>query len=362
MAGAKSGEGFDHSRTGFPLSGRHASAACNQCHSGEKRVTRECESCHQDPHQSRLNRRCSSCHSSRRWNDMGAFELHRRTRFPLTGMHAIAACTECHLRNNERQWTTVQSDCFSCHASDYLDPNVHPSHRGTATSPPFPQDCSQCHVASAWSSRVHRSLPALPSAGRRGGQREARGDDRHPGRPRSGHFPVTRGPHRGAPCNSCHTSSRAPRLVRCTGVPRPQPRQAPDPARAPGVRQRRRLPRMSSRGDRPMKRWPPARLGAARPVRVPRTVREPRPARSVTVEVVDVAGGRAYLRPGEAAGVGVGSVVTVRDRRYRVVGATGQAHRHRDEGARAPRRNDAGGRARSRPRPRQPRAPAAPSP
>ena len=47
-------------------------------------------------------------------------------------------------------------------------------------------------------------------------------------------------------------------------------------------------------------------------------------ARSVTVKVVDVAGGRAYLRPGEAAGVGVGSIVTVRNRRYRVVGATGQ--------------------------------------
>ena len=45
---------------------------------------------------------------------------------------------------------------------------------------------------------------------------------------------------------------------------------------------------------------------------------------SVTVKVVDVAGGRAYLRPGESAGIGVGSVVTVRGRRYRVAGATEQ--------------------------------------
>jgi hypothetical protein len=44
--------------------------------------------------------------------------------------------------------------------------------------------------------------------------------------------------------------------------------------------------------------------------------------RRVTVEVVDIAGGRAYLMPGEAAGVGIGSVVVLRDRRYRVVGAT----------------------------------------
>ena len=44
--------------------------------------------------------------------------------------------------------------------------------------------------------------------------------------------------------------------------------------------------------------------------------------RRVTVKVVEIAGGRAYLTPGEAAGVGVGSVVLLRDRRYRVVGAT----------------------------------------
>jgi hypothetical protein len=47
-------------------------------------------------------------------------------------------------------------------------------------------------------------------------------------------------------------------------------------------------------------------------------------ARRVTVKVVDIAGGRAYLTPGEAAGVGVGSIVVLRDRRYRVVGATGK--------------------------------------
>jgi len=44
--------------------------------------------------------------------------------------------------------------------------------------------------------------------------------------------------------------------------------------------------------------------------------------RRVTVKVVEIAGGRAYVTPGEAAGVGVGSVVVLRDRRYRVVGAT----------------------------------------
>jgi hypothetical protein len=46
--------------------------------------------------------------------------------------------------------------------------------------------------------------------------------------------------------------------------------------------------------------------------------------RRVSVKIIDIAGGRAYLTPGEAAGVGVGSIVVLRDRRYRVVGATGK--------------------------------------
>jgi hypothetical protein len=42
----------------------------------------------------------------------------------------------------------------------------------------------------------------------------------------------------------------------------------------------------------------------------------------VTVKVVEVAGQRAYLAPGEAAGVGIGSLVVFGTRRYRVVAAT----------------------------------------
>ncbi len=216
MMGGKSGEGFDHSRTGFPLTGRHEPAACNQCHSGERRVTRECGACHENPHQKRLSGRCDSCHSSRRWNDLEAFEIHRRTRFPLTGMHALAACTECHLRNGERQWTTVQSDCFSCHAAEYLDPSVHPNHRGTGTSPHCPTGLFAVSYGARVEPRVHRPDEHCTA---RVDRRRQQGDRRH-GRCPPDHdryFPVSRGPHRGAPCNSCHTSARTPRLVRCTG-------------------------------------------------------------------------------------------------------------------------------------------------
>lgn len=210
MAGKSSGTGFDHSRTGFPLTGRHKGAACNQCHDGERQVKRQCTSCHQDPHQARLSQQCDSCHSSRRWTNTQPFDIHRKTRFPLTGMHALADCTECHRRTGERQWTTVPSDCFACHASEYLDPTVHPSHRGTATSSPFPRDCSLCHRASNWSpafadpTMLGQSVAPLVSG--------LGAPDNH-----DLYFRISSGPHRQARCASCHVSSRSPRLVQCVG-------------------------------------------------------------------------------------------------------------------------------------------------
>ncbi len=210
MAGGKSGGGFDHSRTGFPLSGRHRSAACNQCHSGEREVRRQCASCHEDPHQARLGQQCESCHAAYAWEDTQALEIHRRTRFPLTGMHVLADCTECHQRTGERQWTAVPSACFACHAADYLDPTVHPNHRGTGASAPFSRDCSQCHRASAWT-------PAIADPTMLGQAASALRDRLSLPRDHDRNFPISFGPHRGATCTSCHTTPKVPRIVQCTG-------------------------------------------------------------------------------------------------------------------------------------------------
>lgn len=48
-----SGDGFDHSRTKYPLLGRHKGAACADCHGGgkQKPVFAACRDCHRDAHQ-----------------------------------------------------------------------------------------------------------------------------------------------------------------------------------------------------------------------------------------------------------------------------------------------------------------------
>lgn len=210
LGGTSSGEsGFDHARTGFPLRGRHRGVACTDCHTGERQVRRDCASCHSDPHQRRHAQSCDSCHSARRWEDVRSFERHRLTRLPLTGMHALLDCTECHRRQSERTFSSVPADCFACHAKDYRRSDVHPRHTGVPgdpSQPPFPRDCTQCHRPTGWTPAV---VPASKSFGLAQSLTLPRSHDMR--------FPISRGKHRGAGCGSCHVSLERPRNVRCDG-------------------------------------------------------------------------------------------------------------------------------------------------
>jgi hypothetical protein len=205
------GGGFDHSRTGFPLTGRHARAACTDCHKPDEQITRACNGCHRDPHERRLGGDCAECHSSQTFARVAAFERHRLTRLPLTGMHALAACTDCHRRTTNRQWRSVPADCFACHADDYRRTDVHPRHgggQGTPPSTPFSHDCAQCHRANAWS-------PAVITPDAFGASESPLGL-----RAPAHHellFPLRTGSHRGAACTDCHQSESLTRAVRCTG-------------------------------------------------------------------------------------------------------------------------------------------------
>ncbi len=204
MGGGRAGRGFDHGRTGFPLTGRHRSAGCAQCHHAGEETRRDCASCHEDDHQGRLGRSCDRCHTSRAWNDTRPLELHRATRLPLSGMHALADCTQCHFRAGERQWSAPPAECVSCHADDAAA-DVHPDHLGRAGDPPFPRDCGQCHRPSGWSPAIvdPATLPLLESLVAPP-EHEAR-------------FRIASGSHRGLGCESCHASLETPRAVECVG-------------------------------------------------------------------------------------------------------------------------------------------------
>ncbi len=201
-----SGGGFDHSVTGFPLSGGHRQTACTACHTGDRKITRECVGCHEDSHRRRLGQGCDRCHSSRSFRDVRAIELHRRTRLPLAGMHALVDCSECHQRSAQGQFSGAPADCYACHVSDYRRTDIHPLHVGAAGQPPFPKECATCHRATAWTPAF---VPASFQFRLSQSPLAARSHELS--------FPIRTGKHRGFECGDCHVALEAPRLVRCTG-------------------------------------------------------------------------------------------------------------------------------------------------
>ena len=100
--------GFDHSRTKFPLLGAHRTVTCGQCHKALpgtheiqfKGTSVECAACHKEPHAGQFKNRagktpCADCHNAERWVP-STFDHNKRTPFPLTGGHAHVACDKCH--------------------------------------------------------------------------------------------------------------------------------------------------------------------------------------------------------------------------------------------------------------------------
>jgi hypothetical protein len=153
--------GFDHSKTGYVLDGKHASVGCRTCHSSQhisataralpasKDLNRTwmglspaCTNCHEDKHKGRFGPNCLQCHSTAGWKDAKIdaehFD-HSKTSYPLTGAHREVACEKCHTAGADGQPRYAGlpfSSCLNCHS----DP-----HKGE-----FKQGCDSCHTTSTW--------------------------------------------------------------------------------------------------------------------------------------------------------------------------------------------------------------------
>ena len=99
------GATFDHNTTKFPLTGKHATTTCAQCHSSGQYATSEhgLLGCHLKDYQTTNNpnhvaagfpQDCQLCHTTTQW--LGAKFDHNATKFPLTGAHVTVTCAQCH--------------------------------------------------------------------------------------------------------------------------------------------------------------------------------------------------------------------------------------------------------------------------
>ena len=91
------------------------------------------------PH-GKLNIPCENCHTAQGWKPIRAVPEfdHRKTGFPLRGLHTKVGCAECH---TDLVFSTAHNQCQDCHA------DIH-RRRNTA-------QCDACHHDTGWQVSIH---------------------------------------------------------------------------------------------------------------------------------------------------------------------------------------------------------------
>jgi len=145
------GATFNHSSTGFPLTGFHATVPCAQCHvnNNYNLTSTACVTCHLNdfnattaPNHTQVGfpQQCQVCHNTTAW--IPSSFNHNNTTFPLTGFHTTVPCAQCHVNNN---YLTLPTACVGCHQADY-NGTTNPNHIAAG----FPTTCQTCHNTSSW--------------------------------------------------------------------------------------------------------------------------------------------------------------------------------------------------------------------
>ncbi len=148
-------QGFDHSKTNFPLIGLHQGVSCKSCH--KTNLTnpvkhQRCMDCHKDYHEGEFISSasnfsdCKDCHSVDKPFSFSSFDLaaHQDSKFPLTGAHQATSCLDCHKPNPDQRWSFKFADqrCVSCHKDIHDGYILEPYAQS--------QNCTACHQTSSW--------------------------------------------------------------------------------------------------------------------------------------------------------------------------------------------------------------------
>ncbi|GAB4398271.1 MAG: hypothetical protein OHK0052_21250 [Anaerolineales bacterium] len=144
---------FDHTQTIFPLTGKHAGAACANCHQNTRQpqdfsaAPSECAACHPEPaaHRDLFSTQCAECHTPNAWQpaklNATAFNHTQTTGFSLQAHRQTTAgepfrCIDCHINANAADFS--QTLCAECHTQ--TAPDFMQQHQQQVGS-----DCLQCH-------------------------------------------------------------------------------------------------------------------------------------------------------------------------------------------------------------------------
>ena len=138
----------------FPLTLGHDIQSCAECHNTNDYtdISSDCYSCHQADYlstespnhkQADISTDCKTCHTTNPGWTPADFPASQHSFFPLTGVHNISTCTECHVTDS---YSDASSECISCHRDDY-EQTTNPNHQSAG----FNTECTSCHgTTSGW--------------------------------------------------------------------------------------------------------------------------------------------------------------------------------------------------------------------
>jgi len=146
-------KGFNHSKTNFPLIGKHRKVKCETCHKGGLSYRPKyqfCYNCHSDYHNGEFKnqngiRDCSYCHSEKGFSaSTFTIKMHDKTHFKLENAHIAVPCFSCHKKENKWHFKIKGDKCIACHS------NVH----GSKISGKYFDEnkCQSCHSTLSWNS------------------------------------------------------------------------------------------------------------------------------------------------------------------------------------------------------------------
>jgi hypothetical protein len=125
---------FDHSQTGFKLSGAHTSLSCDSCHTGGtfSGTPTACVACHSEPgyHQGLFGTDCAKCHTTSAWRPASFDQSHS---FSLKHGGANGNCQTCHPSE------LTSYTCYKCH--DQSETEKHHAEKGITDL----SNCVACH-------------------------------------------------------------------------------------------------------------------------------------------------------------------------------------------------------------------------
>lgn len=180
-------EHFDHSKTKFPLLGKHAGVDCARCHTGgdfkKPLPFQKCMDCHKDAHNGQFVKRadggeCATCHNVEGWKpSLFTLKEHALTAYPLQGGHAKLECAKCHIPKGKDTVFKVKFErCTDCHGD---------RHANQFAAAPYFNACDRCHTVESYK----------PSTFTLAKHKQT-------------HFVLTGG-HLATPCAECHKQSDA---------------------------------------------------------------------------------------------------------------------------------------------------------